>query len=66
MTMQLERLLTPRECCQLLHISERTLWGMSKRGEIPCLRFGKAVRYDPVDLRVWLDGQKQAGREREA
>ena len=23
-------------------------------GEIPCIRFGRAVRYDPADLRAWV------------
>ena len=40
-------LLRPPEAAEALAISDRTLWGLTKAGEIPCVRFGRSVRYDP-------------------
>ena len=38
-------LLTSNEAAAALRISPRLLWSETKRGEIPCVRLGKAVRY---------------------
>ena len=54
-------LVTVEEAARLLSVSPRTLWGMTQRGEIPRVRIGRSVRYDPADLRNWVDEQK-AGR----
>jgi excisionase family DNA binding protein len=55
-------LLTPREAAATLSISERTLWAVTApRGPLPAVRIGRAVRYDPPDLRRWIDGQRQTG-----
>jgi len=50
-----------REAARFLAISERTLWSLTQRGEIPCVRIGRAVRYDPADLREWIAARKRAG-----
>ena len=55
-------LLKPREAAEALAISPRTLWARTNAGEIPCVRLGRAVRYDPADLRAWIDGQKGGQR----
>lgn len=55
-------LLTPREAAKALSICEKTLWSLSKRGELPAVRIGRAVRYDVADLQVFIDRQKGAGR----
>lgn len=44
------RLITSRDAAKYLCISERKLWDMSKTGEIPAIRLGRAVRYDKQDL----------------
>jgi excisionase family DNA binding protein len=51
-------LLRPRDAAAALSISPRKLWAMTNAGEIPCVRFGKSLRYDPTDLREWIDSQK--------
>ena len=43
-------LLKPAEAAAALAISPRLLWSKTKRGEIPCVRIGKAVRYLPSAL----------------
>lgn len=55
-------LLKPSDAAEALSISPRKLWAMTNAGEIPCVRFGKSVRYDPTDLREWIDAQKGGRR----
>ncbi len=54
-------LLTVRQAAKVLSISERTLWGLTKAGDISAVRFGgRNVRYDPADLRAWIDSAKKS------
>jgi excisionase family DNA binding protein len=48
-------LLTVRETADLLRISERTLFTLTKSGEIPTIRIGRGVRYDERDLAEWVN-----------
>jgi excisionase family DNA binding protein len=59
-------LLRPREAARALAISERTLWELTRRGEIPHVRLGRAVRYRPADLDAWAEARKQSGLQKEA
>lgn len=52
-------LLTPREAAQTLAISPRKLWEVTKTGGLPCVRIGRAVRYDITDLQTWITAQKE-------
>jgi excisionase family DNA binding protein len=52
------KLYKAREAAQILSISERCLWGLTSQGKIPCVRIGRSVRYDPSDLRTWIEAQK--------
>lgn len=55
-------LLKHPEAAKSLAISERTLWAETEpRGTLPCVRIGRAVRYDPDDLAIWIDGRKGGG-----
>ncbi len=61
---QIERepmLVTAREAARILSISERTLFTLTKAGEIPVLKIGRAVRYDPRDLQKWIETAKSPG-----
>ena len=42
-----------------LGISPRTLWELTRRGEIPRMKVGRLVRYDPDDVRAWIKKQKK-------
>jgi predicted DNA-binding transcriptional regulator AlpA len=55
-------LLNTRDTAKALCISERTLWGLTKRDIIPHLRIGHRVLYDPCDLQTWIDSQKKGGK----
>lgn len=52
-------LLTARDAAQTLAISQRTLWTLTNRGEIPCMRLGRSVRYDRKDLVRWIAAHKE-------
>jgi len=47
-------LLSPREAARALSICERTLYALTKAGEIPAVRIGRAVRYSMDDLKDWI------------
>ncbi|HWB14490.1 MAG TPA: helix-turn-helix domain-containing protein [Pirellulales bacterium] len=51
-------LLKPDEAAAALAVSPRCLWGLTKAGEIPAVRIGRAVRYDVADLRAWIEARK--------
>lgn len=55
-----EGLLTRQETAKLLGICERTLYdATAPRGELPVVHIGRSVRYDPADLRQWIENQKR-------
>ncbi|MEW4490966.1 helix-turn-helix domain-containing protein [Thalassoglobus sp. JC818] len=54
-------LVTPRQAANLLSISERTLWGMTKRCDLPHIRIWRSVRYSVEDLRDWIARQRVGG-----
>lgn len=49
-----ERLLTYKQTGELLGVTERTVWTLVDRGELPAVRFGRSVRIDPADLRTFI------------
>lgn len=51
-------LMTADQAAASLAISPRKLWGLTQSGEIPHLRIGRSVRYDPDDLRSWIEQRK--------
>ncbi len=56
-------LLKTKEAARFLNISERKLWELTNRGEIPSVRIPpRSVRYDPIDLRAWIQQKKKRGR----
>ncbi len=56
-------LLTPREAAHSLSISERTLWTLAQRGDLPAIHIGRSVRYCIDDLRRYIEARRQ-GAER--
>lgn len=51
-------LVTAREAAKVLGVCEKTLWSIANRGEIPVVRIGRSVRYDPRDLARWVEANK--------
>lgn len=55
---EFERLLTVRDVAFILNMSERHIRRMCESGEIPCLQVAGRYRFEPRDLRRWLDERK--------
>jgi len=54
-------LLSARDAAKALAVCERTLFNLTKAGEIPAVKVNKrGVRYDPNDLRAWIEKSKQS------
>ena len=49
------------EVARALRVSERTAWGLARRGDLPAVRIGRRLLFDPVDLRAFIERQKTAG-----
>ncbi len=55
-----ERLLvSATEAARMLSISPRTLWSLTRDGEIPCVRVRHRVLYDLADLRAYIEVKKE-------
>lgn len=52
------RLMKPKQAADWLQVSDRTLRTLTKAGKIPAVRVGKQTRFDPDDLRRYVDGSK--------
>ena len=52
------RLLPDHGAAAYLAISLRKLWQLTKCGDIPCIRIGRAKRYDQQELDAWIEQQK--------
>jgi hypothetical protein len=57
-TSEPDALLTEAQASQVLNLSVRTLQAWRGRGRGPCfVRAGRAVRYRPSDLSIWIKEQ---------
>lgn len=56
-------LLRPREAAAWLKISERSLWSLTQRGELPAVRIGRSVRYELSDLVAFVEARKSGATE---
>jgi excisionase family DNA binding protein len=54
-------LVEAREAARLLSISERTLWGLTASGAVPCVRLGRAKRYAMQDLTSYVERLRKGG-----
>lgn len=55
---ELPRLLTLAEVAEVLRVSPKTVQRLLKRG-LPCIRFGRSVRFEPKAVSRWLDARKE-------
>ncbi len=49
-----DSLLTVKDIARLLNMSERWVHERTRRREIPCYRFGSALRFDLNETRAWM------------
>jgi excisionase family DNA binding protein len=52
-------LITVEEAAKLLRLGQTKVYELIGREGLPVVRFGRAVRVDPADLRHWLEERKQ-------
>jgi excisionase family DNA binding protein len=63
--MQEKRLLTVTELSSLLSMTPGAIYMLIARCQIPYLKIGRRVRFDPAQIEAWLQNQKVAvGDER--
>lgn len=55
-------LLTRAEASRFLSLSPRKLDQLAANGELPRVKIGAAVRFDPADLEAFVAAAKQGGR----
>jgi excisionase family DNA binding protein len=60
------KLLTARDAAKALAVCEKTLWTLTNQGELPVVRIGRSVRYDPRDLSAWITRNKSMGGDSSA
>jgi putative molybdopterin biosynthesis protein len=53
-----ESFLTTRELADLLRVSEMTVRRLVQRGEIPCYRFGRRIRFLVDDVQAFMTRSK--------
>ncbi len=52
-------LLTPDEVAEMLRVARKTVIVMARDGRIPSLHVGRRVRFDAVEIELWLDDQRR-------
>ncbi len=52
------RLLSKTEAAHRLHMSVRTLERAMAAGDIRAVRYGTSVRFDPADIKAFIEAQK--------
>ncbi|MDI6715981.1 MAG: helix-turn-helix domain-containing protein [Actinomycetota bacterium] len=60
MTESYQSLMTVKDVAKYLGLSERTIYGMIKRGEIPYVKAGRRYRFSQEKIEEWLRGESKA------
>jgi excisionase family DNA binding protein len=55
-------LIDSKEAAVLLGICTRKLWELTNRGEVPHVRIGRSVRFDPAALEKWVQAHTSGKR----
>jgi excisionase family DNA binding protein len=56
-------LIKPCELAKGLKVAPGTIYAWVERGLIPHIRLEKCVRFDPADIREWLEKKRQVARK---
>jgi excisionase family DNA binding protein len=57
--MRPEPLLTLPQVAEFLAVSERTVKRLAAKRSLHCVRIGRSVRFDPSDVRRWVETRKE-------
>lgn len=52
-------LLTAEQVADLLLLNVRTVRRMAALGDLPCVRIGSRLRFDPSDITRWVSARKE-------
>jgi len=58
------RLLTVEEVGAYLKLHPQTVYVMARTGEIPIIKFGRALRFDKVELDLWIKRKVDENNEK--
>lgn len=54
-----ERALTIKELAKYLNVTERTIYNLLERGELPGFKVGANWRFRKEDIDEWIEGNKK-------
>jgi excisionase family DNA binding protein len=57
---EIPRLLNALEVSQILGLGHSTIYQLIRQGELPCVRFGRAVRVRPEDLDIFIQANRSS------
>jgi len=60
MPRSIEQAMTVRDLAEYLNVTEKTIYRLVQRGEIPGFKVAGAWRFQRADIDVWIDEQKPA------
>ena len=52
-------LLTVKEVSKILNVKPSTLYQWAELGQIPCFKLNGALRFDLVDIEIWIKNCKK-------
>jgi excisionase family DNA binding protein len=53
-----ESLWTPKDVAEYLRASRSWVYQRAEAGDLPCLRLGGLLRFDPEAIRAWVKGRE--------
>jgi excisionase family DNA binding protein len=57
----LPELLRPEQVAKALSCSKPFVYALAKRGELPCVVMGRAVRFNPQDVIAFVESRRRGG-----
>jgi len=58
----MESMLTARQVAELLGVHENWVYDHAASGDLPSYKIGGSRRFDPEELRDWIEQQRENGR----
>lgn len=52
-----KQLLKPDEVASMLQVARKTVVVMAREGRLPCIRIGRLVRFDSMEIERWISSQ---------
>jgi excisionase family DNA binding protein len=56
----MEVLLTVAEVAAIIKLKEQTVRKMALRGDLPCRKIGKVVRFSPSEVNQWVENKRKS------